>query len=181
MIDIGTHSIDAAMFIMNNYDVESVTGSVYKKLADTAMATNEMGSWTPEQFTTEDSAMGYVKFRNGCTMVVEASWLLNTVESGALTMCGTKGGFDMKDGVRVNGERDNKLFIDTIHGKSSMRDLFKDEDLNAEQYDMKQWIHCIENDLQPLVKPEEALVVSEIIEAIYKSAKTGKTIYFPKK
>ena len=33
------------------------------------------------------------------------------------------------------------------------------------------------NDSEPLVKPEQALVVTKILEAIYKSAQTGKEIY----
>ena len=35
LIDIGTHSIDAALSLIGNYDVESVTGSVYRKLSET--------------------------------------------------------------------------------------------------------------------------------------------------
>jgi predicted dehydrogenase len=51
-------------------------------------------------------------------------------------------------------------------------------DIIPEQYEARQWIQSIVEDTEPLVKPEEACVVSEIIEAIYKSAKTGKTVYF---
>ena len=57
LIDIGTHSIDAALSLIGNYDVESVTGSVYRKLADTAMNSNEWGIWDPKDFEVEDSAM----------------------------------------------------------------------------------------------------------------------------
>jgi len=88
MIDIGTHSIDAALYIADNYEVHSVTGSVYRKLADTAMYSNEWGIWDPKDFVVEDSAMGYIKFKNGASMVVEASWLLNMVEAGAPSFCG---------------------------------------------------------------------------------------------
>mgnify|MGYP000900670480 CR=1 FL=1 len=44
--------------------------------------------------------------------------------------------------------------------------------------DMAQWINAVLEDKQPLVLPEQALVVSEILEAIYTSAKTGKAVYF---
>jgi predicted dehydrogenase len=40
------------------------------------------------------------------------------------------------------------------------------------------WIEAIINDTEPLVKPEQAFVVTQILEAIYESAKTGKAIYF---
>lgn len=180
MIDIGTHSIDAALSLINNYDVVSVTGSVYRKLADTAMNSNEWGIWKPEEFVVEDSAMGYVKFRNGATMVVEASWVLNYTGEANMTLCGTKGGAEFRDGgvVRLNGEMDGSLYINDVTPNSTARDLFHGENLSPEEYEAKQWIYSVVNNVPPLTKPEEAAVVSRIIEAIYASAETGKTIYF---
>ncbi len=179
MIDIGTHSIDAALYLINNYDVASVTGSVYRKLADTAMYSNEWGIWDPKDFVVEDSAMGYVKFKNGATLVVEASWVINMVDGGPTTICGTGGGLEMKgDVVRFNGEKNGSLFINEITPNNTARELFKGENLTPEQYEAKQWIYCVINDKTPLTKPEQAYVVSQIIEAIYESAETGKTVYF---
>ena len=40
------------------------------------------------------------------------------------------------------------------------------------------WIDAIQNDGQPAVLPEQAAVVTRVIEAIYESAATGKTIVF---
>ena len=37
---------------------------------------------------------------------------------------------------------------------------------------------CGLKDKEPLVLPEQALVVTEILEAIYDSAKSGKPVYF---
>ena len=39
------------------------------------------------------------------------------------------------------------------------------------------WINAIINDTEPVVKPEEAMVVTEILEAIYKSSATGEPVY----
>jgi predicted dehydrogenase len=178
MIDIGTHSIDAALYVIGNYDVESVTGSVFNKLADNVRDNGDWGMWKPGEFKVEDCAIGYVKFKNGCTMIVEASWLLNIENGGVPTFCGTKGGIELRDGIRVNGERDGKLFAESHSPDFHDRDYFKDMDIIPEQYEARQWIQSIVEDTEPLVKPEEACVVSEIIEAIYKSAKTGKTVYF---
>jgi predicted dehydrogenase len=179
LIDIGTHSIDAALYLIGNYDVASVTGVVYRKLADTAMYSNEWGIWDPKDFQVEDSAMGFVTFRNGASMVVEASWLLNMTEGGYTTLCGTKGGLEIRgDIVRINGEKNGSLYTNDVNPNNSARELFKGENLTAEEYEAKQWIYSVVNDLPPLTKPEEACVVSEIIEAIYKSAKLRRAIYF---
>ncbi|MNC83127.1 hypothetical protein D3C75_1369310 [compost metagenome] len=42
----------------------------------------------------------------------------------------------------------------------------------------KQWIESIVNDTEPVVKPEQALVVTRILEAIYKSSETGMPVFF---
>ena len=40
------------------------------------------------------------------------------------------------------------------------------------------WIESILNDIEPRVLPEQAAVVTEILEAIYVSAREGKPVYF---
>ena len=42
----------------------------------------------------------------------------------------------------------------------------------------KCWIDALINDTEVMVKPEEAYVVSQILEAIYESAKTGQPVFF---
>ena len=41
---------------------------------------------------------------------------------------------------------------------------------------LDQWLNAIINDTEPLVKPEQAFVVTQILEAIYKSAETGEDV-----
>lgn len=179
MIDIGTHSIDAALYLMNNYEVESVFGSVFRKLADTAMYSNEWGIWDPKDFIVEDSAFAHVKFKNGALMIVETAWLINMEEGDCTTLCGTKGGIKMKgDTVRINGEKDNALYVNEVKPNSTNRTLFKGQNLTAEEYEAKQWIYSVINNIPPLTKPEEACVVSRVIEAVYKSSESGKPVYF---
>ncbi len=42
--------------------------------------------------------------------------------------------------------------------------------------DNRQWLEAIINGTEPVVKPEQAFVVTQILEAIYKSAETGKEV-----
>lgn len=41
-----------------------------------------------------------------------------------------------------------------------------------------QWLRAILDDTEPLVKPEQAYVVTEILEAIYKSSDSGSEVKF---
>ena len=91
LIDIGTHALDLTLWMMNNYEPESVTGSVYRKLADQTETANAFGDWDPEKFTVEDSAFGFIKMKNGATIVLESSWALNIADpqEASTVLCGT--------------------------------------------------------------------------------------------
>jgi len=52
---------------------------------------------------------------------------------------------------------------------------------SAADVEAKTWINCVLEDKAPVVLPEQALVVTEILEAIYASNKTGQPVYFEKK
>jgi len=180
LIDIGTHALDLTLWMMNNYRPKSVMGSVYHKLGKRKNSANAWGPWDPKKFTVEDSAFGFVTMENGATIVLESSWAINNLQVGEAmtTLCGTEGGADMWDGLRLNGERDGRLFVNKIEmdtGGVAFYDGAKD---TAADREARMWIDCIINDTEPLVKPAEAVVVTEILEAIYKSARTGKPVFF---
>ena len=44
--------------------------------------------------------------------------------------------------------------------------------------EQRRWYQALYNNTDPVVLPEQACVVSEILEAIYTSAKTGQPYYF---
>ena len=180
LIDIGTHALDLTLWEMNNYEVESVMGSVYRKLADTKDAANAWGPWDPEKFTVEDSAMGFIKMKNGATIVLEASWALNSldVDEAKTSLCGTKAGADMKDGLRINGERFSKMYVTKPDLEAGGVAFYDGSVKDAKDVEAEQFYAALENGAKPTVLPEQALVVTEILEAIYNSAKTGKPVYF---
>jgi len=180
LIDIGTHALDLTLWMMDNYKPKYVVGNTYRKLADQKEAGNEWGQWDINEFTVEDSAFGFVTMENGATILIESSWALNTLNIGEAmtTLCGTKGGADMWDGLRINFiEHDTQMTkMPTPRGKEVA--FFGKKEVNPAVEEAKQWISAIINDTQPLVKPEQAIVVTRILDAIYESAKTGKPVYF---
>lgn len=180
LIDIGTHALDLTLWEMNNYEVESVMGSVYRKLADTKDAANAWGPWDPEKFTVEDSAMGFIKMKNGATIVLEAAWAINSldIDEAKTSLCGTKAGADMKDGLRINGERFSKMYVTKPELEAGGVAFYDGSVKDAKDVEAEQFYAALENGTKPTVLPEQALVVTEVLEAIYTSAKTGKPVYF---
>jgi predicted dehydrogenase len=180
LIDIGTHALDLTLWMMDNYKPVSVTGSVFHKLGKKENAANAWGPWDPAKFTVEDSAMGFIKMENGATIVLESSWALNSLEvdEAKCTLCGTEGGADMKGGLRINGEDNSRLYTKEIDLKAGGVAFYSGASQSDVDVECSTWIDAILNDKEPVVKPEQALVVTQILEAIYESANTGRTVYF---
>lgn len=180
LIDIGTHALDLTLWMMNNYKPKYVVGNTYHKLGNMKNPANSFGPWNPEEFVVEDSAFGFITMENGATIVLESSWALNIRETGEaqVTLCGTEGGADMKDGLQFNAHEHGRLTVKKVALGADGVDFFDGSEDEPHVLEAKQWIDAILNNKEPLVKPEQALVVTQILEGIYKSAQTGKPVYF---
>ncbi|MCS7462859.1 Gfo/Idh/MocA family oxidoreductase [Paenibacillus doosanensis] len=178
LIDIGTHALDLALWLMDNYKPRTVLGSAFHQLGKQANAANPYGSWDPAQFTVEDSALAMITMENGATVTLEASWALNIVREGTakVTLCGTQAGADMWDGLTINGEKYGRLYTTQIHLQPKGIPFYQTHEESPAELEARLWIEAILSGGEPVVKPEQALVVQEILEAIYASAETGQAV-----
>ena len=189
LIDLGGHAIDLALWYMDNYQVASVTGVVNYKLGDKPEG-NMAGPWDPDTYTVEDSAFGFVTFTNGASLFVEASWALNVADSreGCVTLMGTEGGADT---VQSKTGSDLVVTLNNVQGGELVKTAPEvgaayfgapGGAMNGFAYmgglEAESWLNAIINDTDPYVKAEQACVVTEILDAIYTSAETGKPVYF---
>ncbi|RLE09196.1 gfo/Idh/MocA family oxidoreductase [Candidatus Aerophobetes bacterium] len=180
LIDVGVHILDLSLWFMGSPEPQLVVGSTYNKFKDQAVD----GGWPPlltrkgDKFTgtfdVEDLASAFIKFENGSTLFLEASWAGNSETGSSISLFGTKGGAKMSlaAGERFPGEltiyKEEDGDLVDIHPRLSTTDPYQDE--------LSHFIRCIKEDKQPITKPEEILNVVKIIEAIYCSAEKGKAI-----
>ena len=180
LIDIGTHALDLTLWMMNNYKPKYCLGTTYHKLNKDTNQGNAWGSWDPDKFTVEDSAFGFVVMENGATIILESAWALNTldVREAVTTVCGTLAGADMNGGgLRINGIRNNRQYVFEPNFKvkgAAFNDSKGGE--GASDVEARLWIDAVRNDTEPTTLPEQAFIVTRILEGIYESAKTG-TVY----
>lgn len=181
LIDIGTHALDLTLWLMNNYQWESAMGSTFKKLSQRENAANAWGPWDPNKFTVEDSAFGFIRFTSGATVILESSWALNTLQVGEAicVLCGTEGGADFFDGLRINGEKFGQLYTTKAELQSGGVAYFEGKSVDPGFMEARRWIDAVINDQQPVVLPEQAATITQILEAIYTSARTGQPVYNP--
>lgn len=181
LIDIGTHALDMTLWLIDNYEPEMVVGSVYRKLADNENSANAWGPWDPKEFTVEDSAFGFIRFKNGATVVLKSSWALNKIDcvEAQCILCGDKAGADMQDGLRINGEKLSKTYITKPNLGADGVAFYDGTCLDSADLEQHNFYSAIIDGEELVVKPEQALKVTEILAAIYKSNKDGgKPVYF---
>jgi len=181
LIDIGTHALDVTLWMMDNYKPKYVVGNSYKELTKTKNAANAFGSWNPEEYNVESAAFGFITMENGATIILESSWALNTtdVAEAQTTLCGTKAGATTKNGLVFNGEENSRLYekkIDTnVEGVAFFEGGGKNRDIDIE---LAAFVNAVKNDTEVIIKPRQAAVVTQILEAIYESSNTKKPVFF---
>jgi predicted dehydrogenase len=167
--------------MMDNYKPKSVMGTVYKKLSDNPDCGNIFGPWDPKEYTVEDSAFGFITMENGATIILESSWALNTADEreAKCTLCGTKAGADMKDGLCIISDKNGRFTeMEPDFSEGAVAFVPGGKVDTSEEIESRNFYDAILYGTELRVKPEQALVVTQILDAIYESGKTGKAVYF---
>jgi predicted dehydrogenase len=180
LIDIGSHSIDLALWLMDNYEPAWVIGKTYRKLAELGDGQNRWGEWRVEDFTVEDSAFGFVLMANGATLAVDAAWALNTSEEreASVTLFGTRAGADMKNGLILTGAWEGAASsarpeFPAAAGPEPSGDAAR---ATPAYLQARAFVDAILGDRDPPVSPRQALVVAQIVESLYESDRARRPV-----
>ena len=181
VIDIATHSLDLTLYLMNNYEPAMVLGKTHKCL-EHPEAGNVWGDNGVSDTSLEEAACALIVMKNGATIMLETSWALNTdqpIQEGSCRLCGTRAGLFVKGGDlsinKIDLDRATDTKVDLSAGGVA---FYSGSSKEPHIVEANRWIDAVINDKDPVVLPEQACVVSEILEAIYTSSKTGKAVYF---
>ena len=181
IIDIATHSLDLTLYLMNNYEPEMVVGKTHKKL-EHPEAGNIWGDNGVSTTELEEAACAFIRMKNGATIMLETSWSLNTdepIQEGSCVLCGSKAGISLKNNeLRINKVELGRQVVTKVDCSAGGVAFYDGASVSPADAEARAWIDAIVNDTEQIVKPEQACVVSEILEAIYVSSETGKPVYF---
>jgi predicted dehydrogenase len=167
LIDIGVHWLDYALWLMGHPKPVSVSGAAYTKFGNRSDVYSPFGRWDHEKFTVEDFASGLVRFENGATLTIEASFAAN-IEKDAmdLAIMGTEGGLQANP-ARMFREEDGNMYDLTPVSLP---------EVNMYQGELQAFVDCIKNDTTPPVTGEQALMVMKILDGIYESSNRGAEV-----
>ncbi len=173
LIDLGVHRIDLALWLMGHPEPVSVSGSTYNVIA------REKARIEKKTFTVEDLACGLVKFKNGATLIVEASWALNTNENEHMitALYGDKGGIVQKN---VGGGYE---FVGEVYTEEGGNLFTKklDQAVVPAPTSCAEFIASIREKRVPIACAAEGVKVQKILNGLYTSAATGREVVYPGK
>ena len=168
LIDLGVHRLDLALWLMGYPQPTWVMGSTYDPIARAAAARSG------KAFDVEDLAAAFIRFDNGASLVLEASWAAHIREAELME-------------TRLLGTRAGLLQHNLGEGYDFDAHLFYEQD--GAQYDLRlhptgavglsamhDYAQAILTN-QPHPAPgEQGLVVMQILDAIYDSARRGEPV-----
>lgn len=167
MIDIGVHMLDMALYLMGHPKPVAVSGQCYTKFGTRKGVFNPWGEWDPKKYTVEDYAAGFVRFDNGATLSIEASFAANIKKDELnVTLLGTEGGSDM-DPFRIYKERHQRIIVE----EPTML-----PQVNTYEAELREFFAAIRENRDPLVTGEQALMTQQILDGVYESSEKGREI-----
>lgn len=170
LIDLGVHRIDLALWLMGHPAPVAVSGSAYNVIA------KRLAAQQKKTYTVEDLAAGIVKFDNGATLLVEASWAVNTNlnEHMITELYGDKGGLVQKN---KNGTYEFTAEIYTEEGGNLYTKVLDRADV-APPSAYHDFINSIIEGREPIAKASDGIKVQKILDGLYRSAAEGHEIRF---
>lgn len=168
LIDLGVHRLDLALWLMGYPKPTWVMGSTYNAIG------KRLAREQKKTFDVEDLAAAMIKFENGASMILEASWAANIKERELMEtrLLGTKGGLVQRN-IGEGYELEAELYVEQQGCQYDMK-------LHPPVPDAKSaMVHFLDSILSG--KPhtataEEGVIVMDLLDAIYASAKAGRPL-----
>lgn len=172
LIDIGVHMLDAAIWLMGNPKPVEVFGSTYAEFGPRKLG---IGTWgTPQwdgRFDVEDLATALVRFDNGATLSLDVSWAAHTESDGGsfVHLMGNEGGASVY-GSRV------KFFGQKFGRAYSVESPVPAAAPDPRALMTSHFLDCVRERKAPSCGVESGIVTMAVIDAIYRSQKSGKSV-----
>ncbi len=172
LIDLGVHVMDLARYLAGCPKPVAAYGVTFANIGTDADGGAK--AWTTDTSgrfvrNVEDFATGFIRFDNGFVMHVAASFNLNIKnDTGDVEIFGNKAGIKLGDPsafFRADGT-DGVIDGEKYRKASGFNDIFT--------YEITHFIDCVKNGTPCRAPARDGVVLMQMIDAIYESARTGR-------
>lgn len=188
--DIGVHVLDAVIWIMGNPKMVSVSGAkssvltrkgenLVTSLAEAGAPLGRFGaacSYTPDQFETEEFAAGTIRFENDAILNFKVAWAVNLPIDSSINVVGDRAGLLLPQ-FKLLSTMD-KFQVDIDPRRFNEERKYADKTFNGHWYLIENYINALLGKEELVIRPEETLNVSAVIDAFYRSADLHREVRF---
>jgi len=173
LFDIGVHLLDLALFFMDNFEAEAVSGLTHKTFGHRGLGEGGWGLSTSRienQFDVEDLATALVRLKGGATVVLEVAWAIHQQEPNRhnVEVFGSEAGITaFNSRLCFFGENQGDYEV-VVPEKVAVPHPHENRFIN--------WINAILDNEELYSTLSQALAVQRILDAIYQSAETGREV-----
>lgn len=177
LVDLGVHVIDLTWYLMGKPRPVSVSGNTYNKLGNRSNVENlssyQAADFDPTLNDVEDLANALIRFENGASLFVDASFTLHAASNeGSVRLYGDKGGAEVEPKFSLVTEKNNTILNSTPQVDVDGLDVEK-----AFANEINHFVECCIENKPTLAPVSDGVDVMKILNAIYESAKLGKEVY----
>jgi len=175
LIDLGVHILDLTLHLMGYPTPVSVSGATFDTLGKDPSVENFFGPYDRSKFSVEDFAVGFIRFANGACVTLESSFMSNGEGDPYETQIyGTKAGAL----VRPVGDPPLQIFKELDGQFFTMSPARIPNVPRTHHAEVEAFIQAIQDGKPSPVPGSEGVILTQILEAIYESAATGREIRF---
>jgi predicted dehydrogenase len=158
VMDLGIVLLDTALWLLKYPRIKSVSAvNYYNTVKDV-----------------EDSTFAFLRFQNGTTVSLEASWSLHREDDlFFVNVYGTEGSASINP-LKIFKRMHGTLVNVTPLKMEKPANIFK----RSYEYELNHFFKCIRENTKLISSGSEAMERMKIIDAIYKSARQGKEVVF---
>lgn len=156
LIDLGVQMLDLALWILGMPEVATVSAAT---------------STRPGVDEVESNAAAFLRLRNGTTLTLEVGWSLLMEKDFAYVNLFGEHGAALLNPLRLHREMHGNL-VNVTPETESIRNMYK----ASYENEIAHFVDCVRTGRKPLSSGEEAVQVLKVLEAIYKSAESGREV-----
>ena len=170
LVDLGVHVLDRAMWWCGFPEPEWVLGNTYCGIAAREAERRKLAP-----FELEDFGAAAIRMRNGMLLMLEASWASNREnEEISVRLYAERGGALIQTEVGTNSEIRVKLFLEQDGVLCDMIPAV--ETLPPVPTIRQAFLEAILQDTPVPCSPEQGILISRLLDAIYQCAATGAPV-----
>ena len=176
LIDIGVHVLDLCWYMMGCPRAVTVSGVTDSRLGNRANITSlsryTVADYDPDLSDVEDLATALIRFENGASLLLEASYSLHAAEDRlAVAVFGDRGGAELEPELRIVLEKH-----DTVLNVTPQVDLLAFDFEEGFQSEISAFVDACRGVGPQLAPIEHGVEMMRMLAAIYESAELGHEI-----